>query len=194
MFSLALRYGDGLALVAQLGYQNSQGAVVVKPQFTTTPWFCDGSHPSSQPVRQAAYIHDIVLPLSRMFCPAAADGTPCLVDLIGFSKSGWGALSLLLSNSSVYHRAAIWDAPTMLSLNFCQWMLERCNVSTGCLWDMMSDIGDCNAWAECAPDSLVPQAPQALKDMNNPRLFLSGQHYFGSWPNSGDYAKGPGAP
>ena len=29
--------------------------------------------------------------------------------LVGFSKSGWGALSLLLRNPTVFHRAAAWD-------------------------------------------------------------------------------------
>ena len=30
--------------------------------------------------------------------------------LIGFSKSGWGAATLLLRNPSTFHRAAVWDA------------------------------------------------------------------------------------
>jgi enterochelin esterase-like enzyme len=33
--------------------------------------------------------------------------------LLGFSKSGWGAYSLLLRNPEVFGRAAAWDAPLM---------------------------------------------------------------------------------
>ena len=33
---------------------------------------------------------------------------------IGFSKSGWGAFSLLLRHPEVFGRAAAWDAPLML--------------------------------------------------------------------------------
>jgi hypothetical protein len=130
-----------------------------------------------------------------MYCPRGADGEDCPIDLIGFSKSGWGALSLLLSNTSVYRKVAAWDAPSMLSVEFCDWMLGQCNATTGCLWDMMANIGDCKAWASCAPHSLVPSASSALKVASAPRIFLGGQHYFGNWPGQQkQYAAAPGAP
>ena len=34
--------------------------------------------------------------------------------LLGFSKSGWGAWSLLLRHPDVFGRAAAWDAPLMM--------------------------------------------------------------------------------
>ena len=35
--------------------------------------------------------------------------------LLGFSKSGWGALSLLLRNPTLFSGAAVWDAPLVMS-------------------------------------------------------------------------------
>ena len=35
--------------------------------------------------------------------------------LLGFSKSGWGAFSLLLRHPDVFGRAAAWDAPLMMN-------------------------------------------------------------------------------
>jgi hypothetical protein len=35
--------------------------------------------------------------------------------LLGFSKSGWGAFSLLLRHPDVFARAAAWDAPLLLA-------------------------------------------------------------------------------
>jgi enterochelin esterase-like enzyme len=35
-------------------------------------------------------------------------------QLLGFSKSGWGAFSLLLRHPDVFGRAAAWDAPLMM--------------------------------------------------------------------------------
>ena len=129
-------YGDGLALVRGIGYHNTQHAVVATPRFTAIPWFCDGNHPTgTQQVLQASYIREVIVRLLQMYCP----DENCPVDLIGFSKSGWGAMSLLLADAAsaagsaavgevrsgrtaTYRRAAVWDAPSMLSLDFCKWM------------------------------------------------------------------------
>jgi hypothetical protein len=132
------------------------------------------------------YVRDVIAPLTQMYCGHEGG---CPVDLVGFSKSGWGVLSLLLNNPSAFRRGAEWDAPSMLSLDFCHWMTAptggKCNSSSsGCLWDMMSDIGTCDAWKRCAPHELVPIAPPELKVPNKPRIFLAGQHYFGDWPGN----------
>jgi S-formylglutathione hydrolase FrmB len=35
--------------------------------------------------------------------------------LLGFSKSGWGAFTLLLRNPDVFAKAVAWDAPVMMA-------------------------------------------------------------------------------
>jgi len=175
------RYGDGMQLIKELGYHNKQHAVVATPRFSTTPWFCDGDtniNRTAYAVKHEAYLHDVVVPLLQaQYCPG------CPVDLIGFSKSGWGSLSLLLRNPKVYHKASIWDAPSMLSGDYCKYLTAK---DTD-LWDMMNQFGTCDAWRAYSPFELVPGAGAAFNDSNNPRIFLSGQHYFGNMgtPSSG---------
>jgi enterochelin esterase-like enzyme len=51
------------------------------------------------------------LPFVERAFPAARD--PGRRFLVGFSKSGWGAFSLLLRHPDLFARAAAWDAPLM---------------------------------------------------------------------------------
>ena len=186
-------YGSGLALVRAENYHNTAGAIVATPRFAATPWFCDGNTPNGTAKQlQATYIREVIAPLLlQMYCP----GGGCPVDLVGFSKSGWGALSLLFNAPAFYRRVAAWDAPSMLSLAFCRWMVTAQKCKGGCLWDMMTNIGDCEAWARCSPHELVAQPPPELRAPNKPRMFLAGQHYFGDWPTGKQgYGAAPGQP
>lgn len=65
-----------------------------------------------------------------------------------FSKSGWGAISLLLRNHAFYRRVAAWDAPTMLSGAFCDWMVAGGSKSKD-MWNMMEQFGA--SATECTP-------------------------------------------
>lgn len=103
------RYGDGLAEVQKLKLQEKQPAIFVAPTFSHLPWYCD--HPSDAAIRQETYFLNVVVPFVEKTYPvtAAADGRL----LLGFSKSGWGAWSLLLRHPERFGRAAAWDAPMM---------------------------------------------------------------------------------
>ncbi|MFO0795841.1 MAG: alpha/beta hydrolase-fold protein [Gemmataceae bacterium] len=104
------RYGDGLKEVKRLGLHNTPGAVFVAPTFSHLPWYAD--HPARREVRQESYFLNVVVPFVDRTYPvrAAADGRL----LLGFSKSGWGAWSLLLRHPDRFGRAAAWDAPLMM--------------------------------------------------------------------------------
>ncbi len=54
----------------------------------------------------------VVVPYVEKTYPAAGEPKDRL--LLGFSKSGWGAWSLLLRHPDFFGRAAAWDAPLML--------------------------------------------------------------------------------
>ena len=68
------------------------------------------------------------------------------------------------------------------------------------LWGMMDNIGDCTAWARCAPLSLVHVVGPTFANKTAPRLFVGGQHFFGVMPGppggvqNTPYATAPGAP
>jgi len=101
------RYGDGLAEIRKLGLHDKHGLICVYPTFSQTPWYAD--HPTDPNVRQESHLLKAVLPLVEARYPVLAEPRGRL--LLGFSKSGWGAWSLLLRHPEVFGKAAAWDAP-----------------------------------------------------------------------------------
>jgi S-formylglutathione hydrolase FrmB len=101
------RYGDGLLEVKKLGLHDKYGLVCVQPTFARLPWYAN--HPTDKGVRQESYLLEVVLPLVEERYPVVAKPEGRL--LLGFSKSGWGAFSLLLRHPDTFGRAAAWDAP-----------------------------------------------------------------------------------
>ncbi|MEZ5361121.1 MAG: alpha/beta hydrolase-fold protein [Bryobacterales bacterium] len=106
---LGARWGDPLAEALRDDLANKFGVIVALPTFSDLPWFAD--HPTDPHLRQEAYFLEDVVPLvDREYSTlASAEGR----YLAGFSKSGWGAWSLLLRHPDLFARAAAWDAPLM---------------------------------------------------------------------------------
>lgn len=102
------RWGDGFETVRKLGVHTRLGWVIVAPSFAQWPWYCD--HPSDKARGQETYVLKVVLPLVAERYPHE----PAHRLLLGFSKSGWGAWSLLLRNPDQFGAAAAWDAPMMM--------------------------------------------------------------------------------
>jgi hypothetical protein len=105
------RYGDGLEEVKKLDLANKHGAIFVAPDFCQLPWYAD--HPTDPAIRQESHFVKAVLPFVEKTYPA--QGEPAGRLLLGFSKSGWGAWSLLLRRPDLFGRAAAWDAPLMMN-------------------------------------------------------------------------------
>jgi hypothetical protein len=103
------QYGDGLEETRRLGLHDKYGLICVAPTFAQLPWYAD--HPTDPGIRQESYLLKVVLPFVEKTYPAKASADGRL--LLGFSKSGWGAWSLLLRHPDVFGRAAAWDAPLM---------------------------------------------------------------------------------
>jgi S-formylglutathione hydrolase FrmB len=104
------RFGDGLREVQKLGLPNRLGAVFVAPTFSHLPWYAD--HPTKLDIRQESYFLKVVVPFIEKTYPVQANSDGRL--LLGFSKSGWGAFSLLLRHPDVFGKAAAWDAPLLM--------------------------------------------------------------------------------
>lgn len=103
------RWGNPAAEVRRIDLANRYNLVVAIPTFSELPWYAD--HPTDKRLRQESYLLDDVLPLmDRHHGTQSSAGTTMVV---GFSKSGWGAWSLLLRHPSIFARAAAWDAPLM---------------------------------------------------------------------------------
>ena len=105
-----VRWGDGLLEARRTDLHNKYGMICVQPTFSQTPWYAD--HPTNAKVRQESYFLKVVVPLIDETYPTLAkrDGR----FLVGFSKSGWGAFSLLLRHPDLFNKAAAWDAPLMV--------------------------------------------------------------------------------
>ncbi len=104
------RFGDSLAEVKKRNLHNQWNVIFVAPTFSHLPWYAD--HPTNSHVRQESYILRVVVPFIERTYPVLRRAHGRL--LLGFSKSGWGAFSLILRNPHVFGRAVAWDAPMMM--------------------------------------------------------------------------------
>lgn len=104
------RYGDGLAEIKSRDLHNKHEAFFIAPTFSQLPWYAD--HPTDRAIRQESYFLEVVIPFVEKTYPVSreTDGR----YLLGFSKSGWGAWSLLVRRPEMFAKAAAWDAPLMM--------------------------------------------------------------------------------
>ena len=104
-------FGSGLEEAKKADIANKLGIICVAPQFTLVPWY--GNHATDPEIRQEEHILKRLIPFIDTHYPTRKN--PEGRWLIGFSKSGWGAFTLLLRNPDVFGYAAAWDAPLMLT-------------------------------------------------------------------------------
>jgi len=103
------RFDTGLVEVQRHDLHNKHDAIFVAPTFSHLPWYAD--HPTNSEIRQETYLLEVVVPFIDRQYPTRANAEGRL--LLGFSKSGWGAFSLLLRHPNMFGKAAAWDAPLM---------------------------------------------------------------------------------
>jgi S-formylglutathione hydrolase FrmB len=101
------QYGDGLSTIRSLGLDRTKNAIFVAPTFSNLPWYVDNSRDSS--IWQETYFKNVVVPFveSQFAVTPGPDGRL----LLGFSKSGYGAVSMLLRSPDYFGKAVAWDAP-----------------------------------------------------------------------------------
>ena len=105
------RWGNGLLEIHKHDLHNQHQAIFVAPTFSHLPWYAD--HPTHAELRQETYFLKVVVPWVEKQYPVQA--TPDGRLLLGFSKSGYGAFSLLLRHPDLFGRAAAWDAPVTMA-------------------------------------------------------------------------------
>jgi hypothetical protein len=108
---LGTQWGDPMAIAKKANLHNKHKLLIVMPTFVQTPWF--GDHPAKAGVRQESHLTQAILKaIDQLYAPKAGDQRRRL--LLGFSKSGWGAVSLLVRYPALFESAAAWDAPLMV--------------------------------------------------------------------------------
>src|SRR5262245_51263187 len=105
------RYGNGLAEITKCCLHNKHHVIFAAPTFSHLPWYAD--HPTDPSISQETHFLNVVLPFVEKTYPI--DSTRDGRLLLGFSKSGWGAYSLLLRHPDIFGRAVAWDAPLMMN-------------------------------------------------------------------------------
>jgi hypothetical protein len=100
------RYGDGLEEVMKYDYHNKYNLICVAPEFTAKPWYCD--HSTDMGRQDESHFLKTVIPFIDENYPSLKSAEGRL--LMGFSKSGWGAITLILRNPQLFLRVAAWDS------------------------------------------------------------------------------------
>jgi hypothetical protein len=147
-------YGDGLALARELDLANRLSAVIAAPTFDTLPWY--GSHATDPHIRHDAQLVDTVLPALA----ARIHTTACCLQ--GFSKSGWGAMSLLARYPDHFAAAASWDAPLLMDEP---------------RYGAAEHYGDAGHFAHHRPLACLADNPAPFRA--HPRLVITGRCNFG---------------
>ena len=104
------QWGDGLLEVKKAGLHDKYGLICVQPTFSAMPWYAD--HPTDAKLRQESHFLKVIVPFVDRAYPTLAKAEGRL--LVGFSKSGWGAFSLLMRHPEMFGKAVAWDAPLMM--------------------------------------------------------------------------------
>jgi S-formylglutathione hydrolase FrmB len=132
-------WGDPMVEVLDRGLHNSCQLMFVQPTFSHTPWYAD--HPSDPRIRQESYLLKVVIPYIENRYPTLRSSRGRL--LLGFSKSGWGAYSLLLRHSHLFSKAAAWDAPlgqqSPTKYGMCEVFPTQESFDSYCVWDLLAD-------------------------------------------------------
>jgi len=103
------RLGSGMAEIVKHDFHNRFGYTVVVPDFPEhMPWFVD--HATDSGRQHETFMMNILLP----FLDQELGLENPVRDLAGFSKGGFGSLSLLLRYPNVFHAASAWDPGGLL--------------------------------------------------------------------------------
>ena len=152
-----------LTLIEQSGINKKHKLLVVQPRFDVTPW--GANHASDPEIQHERHMIEMVIPFIEK---TYFDGKRVPRYLIGFSKSGWSALSLLLKNPSVFEKAAAWDTPALLE-----------DKDFG-IWGTADNMGTLESFHAFHPVYLA--AKNAVAFQSKPRIIWGGSDLFGSEP------------
>lgn len=152
------RNGHPLDVLREMGAHNRHELLIVFMTMEEEPWFVD--HPVERKIRQASYMHEFVVPFIDENYRTVSE--PESRFLIGFSKGGWGAYSLIFTRPDIYGFAAAWDAP-FLAEDF--------------IFEMETVIGNAAQLTAYRPDLVALTSGRRFRDRR--RLVLAGENMFG---------------
>jgi Putative esterase len=99
-------YGDGLQVIQSLNLQNQDNLTVIEPSFSIDPWYAD--NPLDSNLQEDTFMAMDLQPWVKANLSTSGSEQHWL---IGFSKSGIGAQTLILRHPDKFTLAASWDFP-----------------------------------------------------------------------------------
>ena len=105
--------GDPLVEIIKDDLHNKHKLICVFPGYTHLPWYAD--HSVDKTKQDESHFLKTVLPFIDENYPTIREKEGRL--LMGFSKSGWGALTLLLRNPEIFKKAAGFDVGIRMDTN-----------------------------------------------------------------------------
>ena len=96
---------NGLRVLSKHAIPDQYDVICVYPMFLRAPWYVD--NPNNEKIKQESFILKEVIPFidEQFNTIKSSQGR----FLLGFSRSGFGALSLLVRNTNIFGGAAVWD-------------------------------------------------------------------------------------
>lgn len=102
-------WNNGIMEAVKHDVANRYNIICVAPTFSDMPWYAD--HPSNKKIWQESYFFKSVIPYIEKNFAAIKSGQGRF--LIGFSKSGTGAFSLMLRHPQMFAKTLSFDAPML---------------------------------------------------------------------------------
>jgi hypothetical protein len=99
-------FGDGLQVIQSLNLQNQYNLTVIEPSFSINPWYADD--PLDASLQEDTFMAMDLQPWVKANLSTTGSEQSWL---IGFSKSGIGAQTLILRHPDKFTLAASWDFP-----------------------------------------------------------------------------------
>jgi putative esterase len=99
-------FGDGLQVIQSLNLQNQYNLTVIEPSFSIDPWYAD--NPLDANLQEDTFMAMDLQPWVKANLSTTGNEQNWL---IGFSKSGIGAQTLILRHPDKFTLAASWDFP-----------------------------------------------------------------------------------
>lgn len=161
---LGTRWGDAMAEVLKTRLHDKHHLICIYPTFDTLPWY--GDHASDAGIRHESYLLHALLPAVESLYKTP--GTIAGRLLLGFSKSGFGSVSLVLRNPGVFGVAGSWDAPLLME-----------DEDLG-LFGTRPQFGTRERFAEYRPLRLIDRADEDFTRRS--RLVIAGEDSFGPNP------------
>jgi len=98
-------FGDGLTTLQQLNVHNQYNVTLIAPSFPIDPWYAD--HPTDPNYKFESFMSLELQPWVKANLATGSEQH----WLLGFSKSGFGGIDLMLKHPDLFTLGAFWDFP-----------------------------------------------------------------------------------